>query len=515
MSVHDIHSLWFLHATKVSRVRKFLQSYRFHCKYISDSFVDRNSRFAKGTRKKEKVNNSTLIETYKSTLSLLLRSIKNLLSHMKSSSHVRLAKRKRILSLMKSCFSYTYDDSIFFGCENSVFLFSLNPCRPSVFPDVRISLWQRVFECLAEEESLKPCDDFLHPQVIQVGRWFIAIFATIGNLLALLVMLLSRRKVSNRKLLMCSLTFSSLCLGVYYLILASVDVHSTGEYGHYSIKWRHSFTCKMSGFLAVFSTELSVLTLDILTMERYYTISFPLRSQKWLTIKQTTAFLAISLLASLVFATLPLTGVSSYTEVSYCLPFDVSSLLSKSYVTFLLIFNSVSMFGIVFAYVKIYANINRAQAGSSNFHIAKKMTVIVLINFSCWTPIAVFSFLAIYGNGLVDIRTSNILLLFIYPINAITNSFLYYIITRQFYQDLKVAKGYCFRALCCSNSELVEWERPSSFRASLSRTTTMSSSRTSENNKRLHSSKEAFGRCGNTDTQWDKRNISRSGATEV
>ncbi|KAK7086884.1 hypothetical protein SK128_003007 [Halocaridina rubra] len=52
-----------------------------------------------------------------------------------------------------------------------------------------------------------------------------------------------------------------MCMGVYLLIIASVDVSYRGVYFIYDAVWRTSPYCQLAGFLSTFSSELSVFSL--------------------------------------------------------------------------------------------------------------------------------------------------------------------------------------------------------------------------------------------------------------
>lgn len=370
--------------------------------------------------------------------------------------------------------------------NGSLLVFTLDPCDLGTLPTGNIEVSQlrkkRVI-CRPKPDEFNPCEDILGSLILRISTWIVSVCATTGNLVTLIVILLNRRKINNHKLLMCTLAFSSLCMGVYLIILVAVDTETKGCYNKYAKRWQHGVGCKFAGFMSIFSTELSVFTLNIITLERYYTIIFPLHQSKWMTVKQTAISLVLSLLAALVLATLPLTGISSYTTVAICLPFDVSSPISKAYVTFLLASNGASFFAVLFAYIKMYFNIQHtARATFADLNIAKKMAVIVLTNFACWAPIAIFSLTAIYGEPIVDVPTSKFLLVFVFPINALTNPFLYFLITKRFKQDLLIVFDRCHFCPCCAGSNYLRRERTSSFPTTLTRTTHRSRSRRNSGN---------------------------------
>ena len=69
-------------------------------------------------------------------------------------------------------------------------------------------------------------------------------------------------------------------MGVYLMIIAIVDTYYKGIYILYDKMWRESDLCKFAGFISTFSSELSVLTLTVITLDRLLCIIFPLHSRR-------------------------------------------------------------------------------------------------------------------------------------------------------------------------------------------------------------------------------------------
>ena len=409
------------------------------------------------------------------------------------------------------------NDFISLSFNGSLLVFSLDPCDSEPFPSGRVEETQRRkgrVVCRRKPDEFNPCEDLLGSLTLQVFTWVIAVCTTTGNLMTLVVILLNRRKITNHKLLMCTLAFSNLCMGIYLFILAAVDARTRGSYNKYAKQWQQGVGCKIAGFLSMFSTEFSVFTLNIITLERYYTILFPLHQVKWMTVKQTSISLVLSFLTAFVLAVLPLTGISSYSEVAICLPFYVKSTTSKAYVTFLLASNGVSFFAVLFAYTKMYFNIQHtARTTFTDLNIAKKMAVIVFTNFSCWAPIAVFSLFAIYGEPLIDFPMSKFFMVFFFPINALTNPFLYFLVTKRFQQDLRTVLDRCPACVCCAKARYSKRKRSESVRTSFTRTMNISRSRSSSANTWISIFRRPSGR-NSTDNQCSPPRLSLSQEVE-
>ena len=60
----------------------------------------------------------------------------------------------------------------------------------------------------------------------------------VGNLAVLLVLLSNVFDLTVPKFLMCHLAFADLCMGIYLLILAAMDVHSSSVYFNFAYSWQ-------------------------------------------------------------------------------------------------------------------------------------------------------------------------------------------------------------------------------------------------------------------------------------
>ncbi|KAJ7382776.1 hypothetical protein OS493_033062, partial [Desmophyllum pertusum] len=183
-------------------------------------------------------------------------------------------------------------------------------------------------------------------------------------------------------------------------MIASADLYSLGQYQNFAIRWQYRTGCKIAGFVSIFSTELAVFVLTIITVERYFTIVHPLKLNKHLNTKQIIVLMGVGWGFSLAMAVLPLFEVSGYDQVAICLPFKVEKDVSKAYVTILLATNGLAFFFVLFCYGRMYCSLGGSGPGASvnrvESRVAKRMAMLVITNFACWFPIALVSLIAIY-----------------------------------------------------------------------------------------------------------------------
>lgn len=198
-----------------------------------------------------------------------------------------------------------------------------------------------------------------------------------------------------------------------------------------------SAVCKLAGFLGVLSSELSVYTLAVITLERNYAITHAMHLNKRLSLKHAGYIMLCGWMFAGGMAMMPLFGISDYRKFAICLPFETTtSLASLSYVVFLMFINGVAFLILMGCYLKMYCAIRGSQAWNSNdSRIAKRMALLVFTDFLCWSPIAFFSLTAIFGWQLISLEGAKVFTVFVLPLNSCCNPFLYAILTKQFKKD--------------------------------------------------------------------------------
>ncbi|KAF8782393.1 Thyrotropin receptor like protein [Argiope bruennichi] len=324
----------------------------------------------------------------------------------------------------------------------------------------------RQVTCYPEPDAFNPCEDVMGQWSLRVAVWFVLIAAMLGNLAVLLVILTARSTMTVSKFLMCHLAFADFCMGIYLLIIASVDVRTMGTYFNHAIEWQHGAGCQMAGFLTVFSSELSIFTLTVITLERWYAITYAIHLNRRLHLGTAAKVMALGWLYALVMAALPILGISSYAKTSICLPMENRGIADLAYIICLLSAKGFAFFLICICYAKMYLSIRDSsnsgnrdtpdlhanRAVRSDLSVAKRMAMLVFTDFACWAPIAFFGLTAVAGKPLIDVTNSKILLVFFYPLNSCSNPFLYAILTKQYRRDvlaLMARLGMCRRRSSC------------------------------------------------------------------
>ncbi|KAM6085392.1 follicle-stimulating hormone receptor isoform 2-T2 [Theristicus caerulescens] len=291
--------------------------------------------------------------------------------------------------------------------------------------------------CSPKPDAFNPCEDIMGYNILRVLIWFINILAITGNIVVLIILISSQYKLTVPRFLMCNLAFADLCIGIYLLFIASVDIQTKSQYYNYAIDWQTGAGCNAAGFFTVFASELSVYTLTVITLERWHTITYAMQLDRKVRFRHAVIIMIFGWMFAFTVALLPIFGVSSYIKVSICLPMDIETPVSQAYVIFLLVLNVLAFMIICACYICIYFTVRNPNVISSNSDtkIAKRMAILIFTDFLCMAPISFFAISASLKVPLITVSKSKILLVLFYPINSCANPFLYAIFTKTFRRD--------------------------------------------------------------------------------
>ena len=329
--------------------------------------------------------------------------------------------------------------SVFFECSNNTNLtYVLQKLDP--------------VECSPKPDALRPCDDIMGDVALTTLSWIVSFLAVLSNGIVFGILLMSRRHFTVTKFLIINLAFADLCLGLYLFVLTCASIDTTGEYYNSVFSWQYNGGCDIIGFLAIFSSELSMLILTVITIERYLAIVYAVYLQKRLSLRQARLFTGISWAVAALLAVLPLAGVNSYREVAICLPFSISNTIDIVYLGFVFAFNSLLFIIILTCYLKIYLAVagpnsaGRPPAVASDSSVAKRIALLVFTDFACWLPIAIVGMIAAAGYSSsinMTVEKSKYLLVIFFPINSICNPFLYALSTKTFRREFYTVLAQC------------------------------------------------------------------------
>ncbi|KAK3545646.1 hypothetical protein QTP70_009084 [Hemibagrus guttatus] len=107
--------------------------------------------------------------------------------------------------------------------------------------------------CFPAPDDFNPCEDIMGFSFLRVSVWFVSLLTVLGNLVVLFVLLTSHYKLSVSRFLMCHLAFADFCMGIYLLLIASVDLYTQSENYNHAIDWQTGSWCTFAGSISIFA----------------------------------------------------------------------------------------------------------------------------------------------------------------------------------------------------------------------------------------------------------------------
>ena len=292
--------------------------------------------------------------------------------------------------------------------------------------------------CLADRDELSSCEDLLQAEAYRAFLWIIGFLSLLGNLFCFAVRVCVQRKVSASgfHLFVTNLSIADLLMGIYIAIIGTADQVFRGKYVYYDSIWTSSAVCKVAGFLSLMSSEVSALTIWLITVDRFIVLRFPFSSFRFGR-RSASAMCIAAWLLGLSIAMLPLLPMMShwefYSQTGICIPLPVTrrDFKGRMYSFSVLIVFNFTLFlliasGQAFIYWSVQKNALTSQTTkvSRDVTIAQRLISVAVTDFLCWFPIGVCGLLASTGTP-VKGEVNVALAIFVLPLNSALNPFMY------------------------------------------------------------------------------------------
>ncbi|XP_056267287.1 relaxin receptor 2a [Pseudoliparis swirei] len=309
-----------------------------------------------------------------------------------------------------------------------------------------------VRSCKPNTDGISSFEDLLANMVLRVSVWVMAFITCFGNLFVIGMRSLIRAENNLHAACIKVLCCADCLMGVYLFFIGVFDVKFRGQYNRNALLWMESVECRTIGFLAMLSSEVSVLLLTYLTLEKFLVIVFPfsnLRPGKL----QTVVVLASIWLLGFIIAAVPLMNEdvfgNYYGRNGVCFPLHSDRQekpTAKGYSTGIFLgLNLVAFLVIAFSYATMFISIYKTGINAtdlrSSLHrdvaVANRFFFIVFSDALCWIPIflvKVLSLLEVEIPGTI----SSWVVIFILPINSALNPILYTLTTSFFREQVEV-----------------------------------------------------------------------------
>ena len=299
-------------------------------------------------------------------------------------------------------------------------------------------------ECVSPESEFSSCDDLMKNKVLTAFIWILGLLSLLGNSSVIVVRIFFNKDFRVHSILLTNLAVADFLMGFYLLIIAVKDIQWKGEYFQHDLNWRSGLLCQITGFLSVVSSEASVLSLLLITAERFFCIVFPFRVQK-LSRKSCMAWLAFIWGLTIVIAAAPLSNVQYffderwdvgfYGRSAVCLPMILSSdqMAGWEYsVAIFIALNFVVFVLILLAYITMFFSVQKSSRAANvpemknHSRMARRMALIVFTDFCCWMPVVVIGILSLLGSFHDPTKQAYAwIAVFVLPVNSSINPILY------------------------------------------------------------------------------------------
>ncbi|XP_028314941.1 relaxin receptor 1 [Gouania willdenowi] len=307
-----------------------------------------------------------------------------------------------------------------------------------------------VRSCKPNTDGISSFEDLLANIVLRVFVWVVSATTCFGNIFVICMRSYIRSENKLHAMCIISLCCADGLMGVYLFMIGAYDLKFRGEYNRHAQAWMDSSQCQVIGSLAMLSTEVSVLLLTYLTLEKYICIVYPF---KYLTpgLSRTVTILFGIWVFGFIVAFLPLVckGLfrNFYGTNGVCFPLHAEqpeTLWAHVYsIVIFLGLNLVAFLIIVLSYASMFYNIQKTGTQTTKYsnHIKKEVTIakrffsIVITDSLCWIPIFILKILSVLQVEIPGTICSWVVI-FILPINSALNPILYTLTTRPFKETI-------------------------------------------------------------------------------
>uniref|UniRef100_A0A8C7UK65 Relaxin family peptide receptor 2, like n=1 Tax=Oncorhynchus mykiss TaxID=8022 RepID=A0A8C7UK65_ONCMY len=313
-----------------------------------------------------------------------------------------------------------------------------------------------VRSCKPNTDGISTFENLLANIILRVFVWVVAFIICFGNIFVICLRSCIASENQHHTMSIISLCCADCLMGVYLFFIGAFDIKYCGEYNRHAQLWMESLQCQLIGCLAMLSTEVSVMLLTYMTLEKYLCIVFPFHNYR-AGRKQTLCYLIFIWVLGFIIAVIPLwdkqTFGNYYGRNGVCFPLHSDEMEkpgARCYSTGIFLgLNLFAFIMIVFSYTSMFYSVQktaktaRQSVYNKEVSIAKRFFFIVFTDAMCWTPIFILKILSLLR---VEIAGTIILwvVIFILPINSALNPILYTITASSFQEKLKL----CLKAKC-------------------------------------------------------------------
>ena len=303
--------------------------------------------------------------------------------------------------------------------------------------------------------------------------WVLGILSLLGAIFVFVWRIRNKEKNMAQSIILMHVAAADGLMAVYLITVGVMDAVWSGVYFLHDYQWRTGFPCQILGGISVLSSEVSLMVLSLLSLDRLKHIVFP-RRFKVLTQRKAHALCFIIWVIGFFIAFLPTfgiryfhnpdAGIYYYGKSVVCLPIQLTPDFLSGWEYSAAIFVSLNLVFVLFiiiAYLLIFYTTwsskwrmahqgtrrERKMKSSSvnttrNTSMTKRIVCIVMTDVLCWAPIMALGMRSAIDQQFTprgDIAVW--MVVFVLPINSAINPVLYTLSTPQVKRFLFLITG--------------------------------------------------------------------------
>ncbi|KAH8360182.1 hypothetical protein KR093_011127 [Drosophila rubida] len=305
------------------------------------------------------------------------------------------------------------------------------------------SMTPKVLLCSPKTDGVSSFEDLLTKPSLRYSTWFMASLSIVGNLMVLWGRFIYRDENVAVTMVIRNLALADLLMGVYLAIIGVQDYRYRHEYHKVAHDWTNSWQCIATGTLAVSSSEVSMLILAFMSLERFLLIADPFRGHRSISIRIIYLSLLCIWLTGVGLAVTPVLIWRSSTQFygknsGTCFPLHIREAFSLGWQYSAIVFLGINLLLLVMIallYTALLISIWRTRSATPlsllDCEFAVRFFFIVLTDVLCWAPIIAMKIWVFFQYNISnDIYAW--LVVFILPLNSAVNPLLYTFTTPKY-----------------------------------------------------------------------------------
>ncbi|XP_061389196.1 relaxin receptor 2 [Musca vetustissima] len=314
------------------------------------------------------------------------------------------------------------------------------------------SMTPNIRQCKANIDGVSSFKDLLSKPVLRYSAWIMAVITITGNIMVLWGRFIYRDENKAVTMVIRNLALADILMGFYLLIIGMQDHRYRNVYHRVALDWISSWHCAAVGALAVSSSEVSMLILAFMSLERFLLIADPFRGHHHISVKNIFFALLSIWVMGVGIAVAPLILWHSSTKFygtysGTCFPLHIQEPYPLGWQYSAFMFLGVNLFLLImigFLYTALLVSIWRTRKATPlsllDCEFAVRFFFIVLTDALCWAPIIIAKIWVFFNYNISD-DIYAWLVVFILPLNSAVNPLLYTFTTPK-YRNQVLMRGW-------------------------------------------------------------------------